>query len=394
MAEFIIKGEIHLTYEKSSSLAFSINETVWVNRGSEIDELMSLSLEPDVTIHEENDQVLVRGSLQLIGEYRPKLDETISEGENDSLEDQISFRTVEEVSLTDEGVGVIRHTFPLDVTIPRERIHRLEDLYVTVDAFDYELPGKGCIQLDANVSISGITNERPAEEPQQEYGKETINYLGYGNHDNNSRANEADSSASWNDDREEVPYNNEQEDDVKAVEGSGKENRSFHYEAYREQPDEDSGKKDKEFTREYRDTEETDIEDERATEGSHAEEKAYTEPTIKFSAHQKLKAISTSYKDSVNKVEANSRDEDEETSDDDTKTEENALYLTSMLTKGEERFSKLRMCIVQDGESLETIADRYDMQVSNLIRMNRLNEDRVSEGQILYIPVKTPSSKS
>ncbi|MCT8137503.1 LysM peptidoglycan-binding domain-containing protein [Anaerobacillus sp. CMMVII] len=68
--------------------------------------------------------------------------------------------------------------------------------------------------------------------------------------------------------------------------------------------------------------------------------------------------------------------------------EENALYLTKMLTKGEEeQFKKLKLCIIRENETLETIASRYEINQSTLIRVNRLNDANVSEGQILYIPV-------
>nr|WP_272873296.1 LysM peptidoglycan-binding domain-containing protein [Alteribacter salitolerans] len=52
------------------------------------------------------------------------------------------------------------------------------------------------------------------------------------------------------------------------------------------------------------------------------------------------------------------------------------------------------MCIVQSGESLETISARYNIPVSQLMRQNRLNEERVEEGQILYIPSRISSPTS
>jgi stage VI sporulation protein D len=45
------------------------------------------------------------------------------------------------------------------------------------------------------------------------------------------------------------------------------------------------------------------------------------------------------------------------------------------------------MCIVQKGDTVESLAERYDVSVNNLLRVNQLelNQD-VSEGQVLYIP--------
>ncbi|BBH19206.1 hypothetical protein Back11_05510 [Paenibacillus baekrokdamisoli] len=49
-------------------------------------------------------------------------------------------------------------------------------------------------------------------------------------------------------------------------------------------------------------------------------------------------------------------------------------------------FRKLKLCIVQREETLETIAGRYQLQPREIILYNRLSDQSVSEGQVLYIP--------
>jgi len=49
-------------------------------------------------------------------------------------------------------------------------------------------------------------------------------------------------------------------------------------------------------------------------------------------------------------------------------------------------FRKVRMCIVQREETLESIAGRYSLQPRELQLYNRLQEPYLSEGQVLYIP--------
>lgn len=49
-------------------------------------------------------------------------------------------------------------------------------------------------------------------------------------------------------------------------------------------------------------------------------------------------------------------------------------------------FRKVRLCIVQREETLEAIAERYQMSPRELLLYNRLSEQHVEEGQILYIP--------
>ncbi|MFD2612557.1 LysM peptidoglycan-binding domain-containing protein [Paenibacillus gansuensis] len=54
--------------------------------------------------------------------------------------------------------------------------------------------------------------------------------------------------------------------------------------------------------------------------------------------------------------------------------------------KEENVFRRLRMCIVQREETLTTIAERYNLNPREIVLYNRLNDQTVSEGQVLYIP--------
>ncbi|WP_164472744.1 LysM peptidoglycan-binding domain-containing protein [Cohnella candidum] len=58
------------------------------------------------------------------------------------------------------------------------------------------------------------------------------------------------------------------------------------------------------------------------------------------------------------------------------------------LSKGSEAqaFSKVRMCIVQREDTIESIAARYNVQARELQLRNRLSDPYLSEGQVLYIP--------
>ncbi|XID93600.1 LysM peptidoglycan-binding domain-containing protein [Paenibacillaceae bacterium WGS1546] len=49
-------------------------------------------------------------------------------------------------------------------------------------------------------------------------------------------------------------------------------------------------------------------------------------------------------------------------------------------------FRKVKICIVQKEETLDSIADRYNLQPRELQLYNRLQEPYLSEGQVLYIP--------
>ncbi|MGN7453200.1 LysM peptidoglycan-binding domain-containing protein [Paenibacillus pasadenensis] len=61
-----------------------------------------------------------------------------------------------------------------------------------------------------------------------------------------------------------------------------------------------------------------------------------------------------------------------------------SLFLSR--TVEEQPFRKVRICIVQREETLDTIADRYQLQAREIALHNRLADQGVAEGQVLYIP--------
>lgn len=60
--------------------------------------------------------------------------------------------------------------------------------------------------------------------------------------------------------------------------------------------------------------------------------------------------------------------------------------LSSFVRENDQQFSRLKMCIIQREETLQSIADRYALPVSRLLEVNRLSTDRIAAGQVLYIP--------
>jgi stage VI sporulation protein D len=67
-----------------------------------------------------------------------------------------------------------------------------------------------------------------------------------------------------------------------------------------------------------------------------------------------------------------------------------SMTLTEFFARKDENSeqAKLKVCIVQRGDTVDSIADRYHITVQNLLKVNNLeiNHD-VFEGQVLYIPV-------
>jgi stage VI sporulation protein D len=66
--------------------------------------------------------------------------------------------------------------------------------------------------------------------------------------------------------------------------------------------------------------------------------------------------------------------------------EEGLHWARQFLGEKEDTFVKMRMVIVQKGESLESLADRYGVSASSILRLNDLESGQLEEGQIVYIP--------
>lgn len=74
---------------------------------------------------------------------------------------------------------------------------------------------------------------------------------------------------------------------------------------------------------------------------------------------------------------------------DESRTEKADLtYLADMFRGGEEQYAKVRLCIVQEKDTLESLAKRYETTTLHIRNQNQLEDDDITEGQLLYIPVK------
>ncbi|MFC0469436.1 stage VI sporulation protein D [Halalkalibacter kiskunsagensis] len=410
--------------EHPSKLSFSIEESVWLNKGQEVEEILGMSLEPEIVIEEKDLHVYIKGGLRLVGEYRPTGSAEAVDVDSESLEAQLSFRSAGDVTISDDGTGEIKHFFPIDVTIPTSRIQNLDDVYVQVESFDYDLPEKSCIQLTADISISGMTQQQDSVEKrvEQEIEKEAVKAeppkLGAVP---TAFAFEAKKrpeigamipnvpgsypARPFHPVSEESPESVEEKVEEKtpaiAASPSTKYTRkeeevaNVSSDAPRYEPVASEARDIEEVdnTEDIEDVEEVEIEQEAPTESvelvaedtvEEVREEAPAKPETKINlAPLKEMAVAPSLEERPEEK----ADEEEAP----PPREENALYLTSMLSKGEERFSKWKMCIIQENESLDTIADRYDISTSQLVRMNRLQGEQVEEGQILYIPVSVES---
>ncbi|MED4530891.1 stage VI sporulation protein D [Metabacillus fastidiosus] len=465
--------------QEEQQLRFSIEESVWFQKGQEVSELLSISLDPDISIHEHDQYVSIRGALLLMGEY--KIDEQAEEEVN--FFEYGNMRYVNEIITTEDGVSLLSHRFPVDITVPREKIRNLNEVFVTIESFDYDLPEVKCLKLVADLAISGIIQEELAsnrevfsiEEDAEEKAEDVIEEhdqeektefileerdqeekaeLVLEGHDREEKVepvlegHDQEEKAEFvleghdreektelvleEHDREEkaefIPaeLNHEEEIELEftraAVEEENDKQKLPLIEEVKEQFNEEE-ESDDQLQSFYRDIEEEPLEEpdddsdnklplsekierEELEQLVSSENLFFTatieeeeesdevfeievrkEPTEQIQKEQQEVQYSLlSQRDQpVKQEKALEQPREEEVS---SATSDNANYLASLFARDdEEDFSKLKICIVQQGETLDMICDRYDLTVQQIIRVNDFGADNdVYEGQILYIP--------
>ncbi|MCY8572833.1 LysM peptidoglycan-binding domain-containing protein [Bacillus haynesii] len=443
---------------QNNRLQFSVEESICFQKGQEVSELLSISLDPDITVQEVNDYVSIRGSLELTGEYN--IDQT-----REYAELPATSRFVEDVKLKGDGSAELTHCFPVDITIPKDKVNHLNDVFVFIDAFDYQLTDARMLTIQADLAIEGLLNvsgEAGKEEPrtmpaavqpeeefepafrsEQDEEKEFLIQLdrAYEEQDEEQPYEEAEENDT---DEETVPiYQSFLGDDTEeakpfftaslsAAERTKRETES-QKEAALEQPKEE----EYELKREEAKEEEYELKREEAKEEEYElkrEAEEEPEPLQRtYQPHEKPKETPfygvpplleedqndrepeafevevTQEKEAIDEEEEaghtieipeysfHEQTEPEEERDEmpaadeqevSAKENDNALYLTKLFTKqGEEEFTRMRMCIVQQNDTIDLLCERYDINVQQLIRMNSLSlDEELKEGQILYIP--------
>src|SRR5205085_2787434 len=79
-----------------------------------------------------------------------------------------SQKFVERVAeLEEQGSCEFSHRFPVDITIPNNRIQSIYDIDVLVESFDYSIPERSCLKLSAELTISGLYGNEQVEQQQE-----------------------------------------------------------------------------------------------------------------------------------------------------------------------------------------------------------------------------------
>ncbi|HLO10889.1 MAG TPA: stage VI sporulation protein D [Pseudoneobacillus sp.] len=353
-----------------SFLRFSLEESVWFQRGQEVEELVSISLDPNITIQENDQYVLIRGSLDLTGEYKRQSETAVEDNQWNAVQ-----KWIHNVEEREEGISEFAHQFPVDITIPTYRVRDLSEIDVVIETFDYVLPERSCLKLTAELNITGLFEEPAVGSEEEEVVAEVF-----------PRFHGEVLEPSYRDQEEE--YEDQEDDEVESENDSSNDSEYESFEA-------EARKQEKFFT-----------------EPTFAESSSYQTPApeIHFAAfrsevaneQQPQEAVpylsQQGGQEEVSELEEESQSQPQEQVQQSptlveklvnkVKPNKKSMSISEFLARKEgEEHAKLKVCIVQNGESVETLAERYDVSIQQLLKVNNLelNQD-VHEGQVLYVP--------
>src|SRR5699024_591860 len=129
-----------------------------------IEEMLAISLDPDIAIETFHEDIRIRGIIILQGEYKKVLDE-----QNKSDHEPFSsLQIIEKMIETEENKVMFSHRIPVEDTIEKNRINDMNGIDVEVIDFDYEIPNNNRLNISAEIHIHGILNERNIPDHNQE----------------------------------------------------------------------------------------------------------------------------------------------------------------------------------------------------------------------------------
>ena len=128
---------------------------------------------------QENDQyVTIKGTLDLNGEYR-NIQRT-GESEPKDYTQEFYPRHVQSVRPAANDCLEFSHRFPVDITVPYNRIESTDDIDVTIQSFDYNMLEKNCLKLQAELLVGGVYLEaKPPAAEEAERKEEEVSELQY-----------------------------------------------------------------------------------------------------------------------------------------------------------------------------------------------------------------------
>lgn len=394
----MLKGGSHLSNDQTV-FSFELNESLFFEKGQEVAEMRGISLDPEISIQAFNEYISIRGVIELRGEYQRV--STTEEEQIMDFEDYPSKRFVEKVIGTEDNGAEFTHRFPVEISVPTYRVADLNDVTVSIESFDYEMPETSQLKLYSTIEIHGINKEIEAprsevdtvvkEEPEAvndlDEEPETMNEL----ESEPEAVNEPEAQPeAVNERKDEVERNDQEMDNAKKEREIGEIGDTFQFEIKEKQVKESVDEAELIHTDNPPpplppETEEVTADPDR---WKYKQSQTLEEFFKKLPSHESDAAVPEIIETSSMESDIAVSTEVDESRESSSESVEDVRYLSDMFRNSEEhQYTQMRLCIVQNQDTIETIAERYHIPALQLIKQNRLDEDySVTEGQLLYIP--------
>jgi stage VI sporulation protein D len=337
-----VKGGNNLS-QQTSGLRFDIYERVHLPENTVgMRELNGIELTPEISVVAQGEQAVLKGHLVLSGTYTGE-DETRSEEQ-------------------------LTHRIPVEITLPLNRIENVNDIRVEIENFDVDLLSSRSLNVTGVLSLGGIEMVSTAEADWREEEQVVFTH----------RVEESAPSA---------PAPNLAADTVISAEEAPNaplsplsavaEGIEVLHEAANEAPAEALA----DAVLEDAKPEKQEIKIAFAGKSAEALEQAPLDVNAIMSMAGAPPAEKRKETPSNEAAAVAAAAEAAEARD---RLEWKKLFLQA--STEEPTFRKVRMCIAQKEDTIETIADRYNKNARELALYNRINEEYVQEGQVVYIP--------
>jgi stage VI sporulation protein D len=359
-----------------AKLRFDISEKVCLHpQQPGIDTLLEMDLYPDVEIKDEGQHLKIQGYLRLNGTYLAER-QTSEDSEEGGVHTNFPNDEVQRLELA--------YVIPVEITLPADRAEH-ERILAEVESFDYSLLSPFELQIEAVLVIDGLIPEKTEAEEFSEAEEFPAAPVFSGA--------PARPLSIRNDMEEE-----RDEPDSHGEDGTGEFGHPPDFDGYLEK--EHAGETAlPEFLRK----EEWPDQAEQESSPSWLDREEPNDPTRfqhpgEFWRERQDSKLEQRWEDRQEPVsepaegmESAQREEPGFTGNDKDRRQQ-AEWIHWLVGNKSERFTPIRMVIVQKDETIDQLANRYEVSANQLIRLNRLKTDRLEEGQILHVPCPNPNA--
>lgn len=301
---------------------FDIDESFYFEQNQRVESMLNLSIHPDITIQKNEDYLSIRGVLEVMGEYIK--DQTEKEVD---LREDYTRPYITNIKELGNNYNQFSQLIPVQITVPLYRVKNFEEITAEITQFDYEVSDHEQLFIRAELSIYGID---PSEE--REAGQIDLPHV----------------------------KNEDFELDVKK-----KEDKLIENEKVEEKEEETVSPK---------------IE-ERAVESGTKNQEAREEKVLKAAQNDNL------LEEQVEVEEGEGESLIKEEAEERSEIKSAATFLSNLFElEDQANYARIRLCIVQEGDSLERIAERFEIPTLQIIQYNGLEDGDLEAGELLYIP--------